>query len=108
MNLLNQDEKPTVSYTSATFKTTKVVIGQSSENPAPGDMLFLITHHFGAINSGYENLFGLKEATIRLGLEYGVTNWLGLGVGLNTLGNTWDGFSRSRRSGNAPGRKEYL
>lgn len=92
MNLINQDEKPRIDYISATFKTTKVVIGQSSENPAQGDLLFLITHHFGAINSGYEELFGLKQATIRLGIEYGVTKWLGLGVGLNTLRNTWDGF----------------
>jgi len=34
----------------------------------------------------------LKQAQVRLGLEYGVTRWLGLGVGLNTLQNTWDGF----------------
>jgi hypothetical protein len=92
MNMLNKDEKPAIDYVSATFKTTRVVIGHSSENPPKGNLLFLITHHFGALNTGYENLFGLKQATIRLGLEYGITDWLGLGVGLNTLRNTWDGF----------------
>ena len=92
MNLLNKQDKPAIDYTPATFKTTKVVVGESSENPPTGNMLFLITHHFGALNTGYENLFGLKQATIRLGLEYGVTDWLGFGVGLNTLQNTWDGF----------------
>ena len=91
MSLLN-DDKPKIDYTSATFKTTRIVIGQSIENPAKGNMLFLITHHFGAINSGYENLFGLKQATIRLGLEYGLTDRIGFGVGLNTYLNTWDGF----------------
>lgn len=94
MALLNKDEKPTIDYTSATFKTTKVVIGQSSENSPTGNLLFMITHHFGALNSGYENLFGLKQATVRLGLEYGATDWLGFGVGLNTLKNTWDGFAK--------------
>lgn len=89
---LVQDEKPTIDYTTATFKITKIVIGQSIENPAKGNLLFMITHHFGAINSGYENLFGLKQAYIRLGLEYGITDWLGMGVGLNTYKNTWDGF----------------
>jgi hypothetical protein len=91
MSMLN-DDKPKIDYTTATFKTTRIVIGQSIENPAKGNMLFLITHHFGAINSGYENLYGLKQATIRLGVEYGLTDRIGFGTGLNTYMNTWDGF----------------
>ncbi len=105
MSLLNKDEKPTVDYTSATFKTTRVVIGQSSENPPKGNLLFMITHHFGALNSGYEQLFGLKQATVRLGLEYGATDWLGFGVGLNTLGNTWDGFLKVKALRQSTGAK---
>ncbi len=92
MNLLNQDTKPAIDYTSATFKATRVVVGQSCENPPTGDLIFIFSHHFGALNTGYDNLFGLKQAQVRLGLEYGATNWLGFGVGLNTLQNTWDGF----------------
>ncbi len=92
MNMINQNEKPAIDYTTATFKTTRIVIGQSSELTPKGNMLFLITHHFGAINTGYENLFGIKQASIRLGLEYGLFNWLSLGAGLNTDKNTWDGF----------------
>ena len=87
-----EDKKPLIDYTIATFKTTRVVIGQSAENPAMGNLLFLIGHHFGAINTGYENLFGLKQANIRLGLEYGLTDRIGFGAGLNTYKNTWDGF----------------
>ncbi len=94
MKLMEQGETINIDYVSSTFKTTKLVIGQSSENPAKGDLLFIITHHFGALNTGYENLFGLKQATIRLGLECGVTRWLGIGAGLNTLRNTWDGFAK--------------
>lgn len=92
MALLGNDNTPTIDYAESTFKTTRLVIGHSCDNPNRGDLLFLITHHFGAINTGYENLFGLKQATIRLGLEYGINDWAGLGVGLNTLENTWDGF----------------
>jgi hypothetical protein len=92
MKLMEQGEIINIDYVSSTFKTTKLVIGPSSENPAKGDLLFIITHHFGSLNTGYENLFGLKQATIRLGLECGVTRWLGIGAGLNTLRNTWDGF----------------
>ena len=89
--LLEKDEKPVTEYTSATFKTTRIVIGQSTELPPTGDLMFLVTHHFGALNTGYENLFGLKQAYIRLGLEYGITPWLGVNLGLNTDRNTWDG-----------------
>jgi hypothetical protein len=92
MAILENSDKPVIDYTTATFKTTRLVIGQSIENTPKGDMLFIITHHFGALNSGYANLFGLKQATIRVGLEYGVNDRLGLGFGLNTLKNTWDGF----------------
>jgi len=92
MSVLTKDEKPKIDYTTATFKTTRIIIGQSVENTPAGDLLFIITHHFGALNTGYENLFGLKQAAIRLGLEYGVNNRLGLGFGLNTYKNTWDGF----------------
>jgi hypothetical protein len=92
MNLLNQDTKPVIDYTTATFKATRVVIGQSCENPPTGDLIFIFSHHFGALNTGYDNLFGLKQSQVRLGLDYGVNRWLGLGVGLNTLQNTWDGF----------------
>lgn len=96
MDILEKEEKKSIDYTSATFKTTRIVIGQSIETPYHGEMLFLVTHHFGALNTGYDNLFGLKQATIRLGLEYGVTPWLGIGVGLNTYKNTWDGFLKAK------------
>lgn len=92
LDMISKDEKPVIDYTSATFKTTRIVIGQSIELPPQGELLFLITHHFGSLNTGYENLYGLKQATIRLGLEYGLTKWLGFGVGLNSDKNTWDGF----------------
>lgn len=90
--LLDQDKPATTDYASATFKTTRVVIGQSIENPPTGNLILVFTHHFGALNTGYENLFGIKQAYVRLGLEYGITDWLGIGVGLNTIRNTWDGF----------------
>ena len=96
LTMIEKNEKPMVDYTTATFKTTRIVVGQSIELPPQGNLLFLISHHFGAINSGYENLNGLKQANIRLGLEYGLTKWLGFGAGLNTDKNTWDGFIKAK------------
>jgi opacity protein-like surface antigen len=89
---MSKNDKPVIDYTTASFKTTRIVIGHSIELPPPGNLQFIITHHFGALNTGYENLFGLKQASIRLGLEYGLFPWMGFGAGLNTDKNTWDGF----------------
>lgn len=96
MAMLDKDQKPVIDYTSATFKSTRIVIGQSIELPAPGEAQFVITHHFGALNTGYENLYGLKQAFIRLGFDYGLTKWLGFGAGLNTDRNTWDGYIKGK------------
>ncbi|GMT46386.1 MAG: hypothetical protein IEMM0006_2218 [bacterium] len=89
MNLF--DESPQTVYTEATFKTTRIVLGQSVENPGKGDLIFVIQHHFGYVNQGAYEFFGLDQATIRLGFEYGVTNWLMVGVGRSAYGKTYDG-----------------
>jgi len=91
-DLFDEDEQQEVDYTFATFKTTRVVIGHSIENPAPGVLLFLISHHFGRVNSGAYEFFGLDQATIRLGFEYGVTDRFSLGIGRSSYEKTFDGF----------------
>ena len=106
MSMINQNEKPTVDYTTATFKSTHIVIGQSIETAPAGNLNFIITHHFGALNTGYENLYGLKQAAIRLGLEYGVTKWLGVAVGINTDKNTWDGSAKIKLLRQSKGAKK--
>jgi hypothetical protein len=107
LSRLFKDQKLPVNYTEATFKTTRIVIGQSIENPAPGNLVFLVTHHFGAMNTGYENLFGLKQASIRLGAEYGITGRLAAGCGLNTDRNTWDGFVKYKVLRQKSGGKKF-
>lgn len=91
MDMLN-DEPETVEYVYATFKTTRVMNAHSIENPAKGTLLFLIQHRFGRVNTGIYDLFGLDDATIRLGFEYGVTDRLSLGFGRSSYEKTYDGF----------------
>jgi hypothetical protein len=76
----------------ATFKSTRVVNGQSIENVGAGIMDFRISHRFGAISQGSYNLFGLDQATMRIGLDYGITNRLMIGVGRSTYEKQYDGF----------------
>lgn len=91
LGLLESDAQ-TIDYTYATFKTSRVINSQSVEQPAPGTLLFLIQHRFGRINTGLYDLFGLDQATIRLGLEYGITDRLSVGVGRSSFEKTYDGF----------------
>ncbi|AIZ64641.1 hypothetical protein PK28_14950 [Hymenobacter sp. DG25B] len=80
----------------ATFKGTRVINGQSVETPRAHVLLFLISHRFGPLNSGAYNFFGLDQATIRLGLEYGITDRLAVGIGRSSLEKTFDGFAKYR------------
>lgn len=92
LNLFEDEEQETVDYTYATFKTTRVINGQSVENPAEGILLFLIQHRFGRLNTGFYELFGLDQASIRLGFEYGISERLAVGVGRSSFQKTYDGF----------------
>jgi len=90
------DEEPVTEYAYASFKAGRVVYGQSVENPAEGNLIFLIQHDFGSLNLGAYELFGLDQATIRLGLEYGINDWLALGVGRSSWQKTYDGFVKAK------------
>ncbi len=51
-----------------------------------------MSHRFGTLNSGGYNFFGLDVSNIHLSLEYGITNWLMIGVGRTEINKTFDGF----------------
>lgn len=91
LDLLGEDE-PTTEFTYATFKTTRIINGHSVENPADGVLLFMISHRFGKLNSGAYDFFGLDQATIRLGFEYGIGERLSVGIGRSSYQKAYDGF----------------
>ncbi len=93
--LLGEEEEET-SITSAAFKTTRVVNGHSIENVGKGVLDIKISHRFGFVNSGVKELFGLDNATIRIGGDYGVTDRLMIGVGRSSFEKTYDGFLKYR------------
>ncbi|HRH71345.1 MAG: hypothetical protein JNL43_05160 [Flavobacteriales bacterium] len=81
-------------YTSASFKTTRVINGHSLENTAHGVLDFKIGHRFGPVNGGIDEFYGLDDATIRLGLDYGLTDRLMIGIGRSSYQKTVDGFAK--------------
>lgn len=93
LGLLGEEETGPV-YTNASFKTTRVINGHSLENTAHGVLDFKISHRFGVVNAGVDNFFGLDEAEMRLGFDYGLTDRLMIGVGRSGYQKTVDGFAK--------------
>lgn len=92
MNLLDQNTQQETNYTTATFKSTRILNGHSIERMVPGQLDFRISHRFGTINSGAYNFFGLDQSNIHLSLEYGIFKWLMIGAGRGSYEKTFDGF----------------
>jgi len=95
LSLLGEDE-PTTEYTKAAFKTTRVINGHSLENVARGVMDIKISHRFGTLNSGAYELWGLDQANIRIGADYGITERLMIGIGRSNVDKTFDGFLKCK------------
>lgn len=92
-DLLSLIEDPEITnYTFATFKTNRVINLHSVENTAGGVLDFKISHRFGFLNGGFYDLFGLDQASIRIGADYGLTNNLMVGFGRSSYEKTYDGF----------------
>ena len=70
-----------------------------------GVLDFRIMHRFGRFNSGPYNLYGLDQATIRLGLDYGVSNRLTVGAGRSSSKKELDGFLKYRFIWQSTGKK---
>ncbi|MEO5891361.1 MAG: DUF5777 family beta-barrel protein [Ferruginibacter sp.] len=96
-DLMNSLEKEVAAgskpdYTTATFKTTRLINGHTVENVGKGVMDVKISHRFGTLNKGGYELYGLDNATMRMGIDYGITPYLMVGVGRSTYQKTYDAF----------------
>jgi hypothetical protein len=94
MNLLNKDVPEQINYTTATFKSTRIMNGHSIERMPAGQLDVRISHRFGLINSGAYEFFGLDQANMHIGLDYGIFNWLMIGIGRGNYEKTFDGFAK--------------
>jgi hypothetical protein len=87
-----KEGKEKTDIVTATFKTTRMINGQSIENVGRGIMDLKISHRFGTVNTGPYNFFGLDQATMRIGMDYGITDRLMFGFGRSTYNKEFDGF----------------
>jgi len=105
---LESSEPQKSDYTIATFKGTRLINLQTIETLAKGSLDFRISHRFGDVGSGSENLWGLDgPAALRLGLDYSITDRLVVGVGRTSVNKYFDGFLKYRLIRQVNGGKKY-
>ena len=91
-SMLEEQMEESTDYVSATFKSTRIMNGHSIERMPEGQLDFRDSHRFGRINSGAYEFFGLDQANTHLSFEYGIIDWLMVGIGRGTFEKTVDGF----------------
>ena len=83
-------------YVTSAFKSSRVINGHSMEFIGKGVLDIRILHRFGPVNQGIKELFGLDQASMRMGFDYGLSKNLTIGVGRTTLQKELDGFVKFR------------
>ena len=79
-----------------TFIGNRLINGQSSEMLGKNVFEFNIAHRFGRVNEGWRNFFGLDQASMRIGLQYGILDQLSVGVGRSTYLKTFDLYAKGK------------
>lgn len=85
------------------FKSSRVINGHSMEFIGKGILDVRILHRFGPINQGIREFFGLDQASMRMGFDYGLSKNLTIGIGRSTLRKELDGFVKFRSVHQATG-----
>lgn len=104
LDMLGNDK--TTDYASNSFKGTRVINSHSMEMLHPGTMDFRILHRFGRIDQGAYQLFGLDQAAMRMGFDFGLTKNLMVGVGRSTNKKELDGVIKYRLLWQSKGEKK--
>jgi len=90
LGLLGEEE--VTDYAIASFKANRVINLHSLETTAKRVLDIKISHRLGRISGGLQEWFGLDQATIRLGGDYGITDQLNVGLGRSSFEKTYDGY----------------
>jgi hypothetical protein len=83
-------------YVKNAFKSSRVINTHSMEFIGKGVLDVRILHRFGPVNNGFKDLFGLDEANMRFGFDYGLGKNLTIGIGRSNVLKELDGFIKYR------------
>jgi hypothetical protein len=106
MDMLEKEAGETTVPAVATFKSTRIINGQSVETMKRNHLDFRISHRFGRLNSGAYELFGLDQAVMRMGFEYGITDDLMIGIGRSGEQKAYDFFGKYKLIKQATGARQ--
>jgi hypothetical protein len=90
------DSSNKIQYVESAFKSPRVIMSHSIQMLKPGVLDFRILHRFGPVNGGFNEFFGLDQARMRIGLDYGLTRNLTVGAGRSTFLKEADAFLKYR------------
>ena len=79
---------------SSTFSSTRIINGHSVEMIPKNVGELRISHRFGPLENGFYDIFGLDQAQIRIGYDYGLNDNVMVGFGRSSYKKTYDIFSR--------------
>jgi hypothetical protein len=96
LSLVDKNEPEKKERVTNAFKSSRVINGHSIEFLGKGVLDFRILHRFGDVSTGISNLFGLDQASMRIGLDYGLLNNLTIGFGRSNVGKELEGFIKFR------------
>lgn len=90
-DILDSEVEEEVEIVAYTFKSTRIINGHSIERMPTKQLDFRINHRFGQLNEGGYSLWGLDNALINFSFEYGINDWLMLGIRRGTNKKVYDG-----------------
>lgn len=100
-----EDTVPPKEFIKNAFKSTRVINSHSLEFLGKQVLDVRILHRFGAINGGAYEAFGIDQARVRLGLDYGITPRLMVGIGRSSYKKEADAFVKYRILWQSKGKK---
>ena len=77
-----------------TFKSVMLINAPTVKLPRKDQLVFVLSHRFGYLNSGFSDFYGLDNATARFGFEYGLTKKLALGIGRSSYKRNYDFYGK--------------
>lgn len=79
-------------YALGTFYTSRIITGHSVFMMPKKGLDFRVHHRFGQFNTGFNGFYGIDESSSFLSLDYGITDYLNVGIGRATYRDFFNGF----------------
>ena len=107
MKELEESRSKDTDYAFQTFKGTRLVNGHTIETKPKNTREFIFSHRFGPLKGGIYEMFGLDQASVRLGLDYGFTDNLSASIARNSFDKTVDGYLKYKLARQSKGGRTF-